>query len=85
MSYWEVHGVLFLAGLLFFPRLTVILFSAVTGGFFFWAGFIFFPRIFIAVLACITYWQTNPVLCVIACLLCLAGESCEKAAAKSTL
>ena len=77
-NFWNIHGLLFLLGLVFFPRLTVWIFSAVTGGFFFWLGFLFFPRIFIAVIAAVNYWDANPVLVIIACWLCLCGEFAEK-------
>jgi hypothetical protein len=78
MNYWDTHGIFFLIGLLLFPRITVIFISSVTGGFFFWAVFLLFPRIVIAILAASTYWHTNPVLVLIAFLLCLGGEATEK-------
>jgi len=86
MDYWAVHGFWLLVGLTFLPRLTVIIGTlvgalALSYGILFWIGFILFPRIFIAILAAYNYWDTNPVLVVIACLLCLGGEGCEKGAA----
>ena len=45
MNFWDVHGICFLLGLSFFPRITVWFFSAVAGGFIFWVGFLFVPRI----------------------------------------
>ncbi len=32
MNFWEVHGIVFLLGLVFFPRITVLFFSGVAGG-----------------------------------------------------
>lgn len=84
-EFWQVHGILFLLGLVFLPRITVFFFSAVTGGFLFWLGFLIFPRIFIAVLAAYYYWDTNPFLTVFAILLCLGGESAEKSGLKVKL
>lgn len=82
VDFWTIHGWFFLLGLVFFPRITVWFFSAVTGGFWFWVGFLIFPRIFIAVIACIGFWDTNPVLCVISILCCLGGEVAEKSAGR---
>ena len=78
MDYWDTHGIFFLLGLIFFPRITAIFFSAVTGGICFWVGFLFFPRLFIAVIACINFWDANPILCFIACLCALPCEVYEK-------
>ena len=78
MNFWDVHGIIFLLGLCFFPRITVWFFSTVTGGFLFWLGFLLVPRIYIAIIACYNFWETNPVLCVIAVLSCLGGEGTEK-------
>lgn len=78
MSYWEVHGVLFLIGLTLFPRLTVLLFSHVTGLLIFWIFFMCFPRIVIPILAAYHYWDSNPILVVISFLICLGGETGEK-------
>lgn len=38
------------------------------------------PRFLIAYLATVAYWQTNPILVVIAWLVALGGESSEKTA-----
>jgi len=78
VNYWEAHGLLFLLGLIFFPRITVLLFSRVTGGLLFWIGFLIFPRIFIAILAAAHYWDTNPILVILAFAVCLSGEGGEK-------
>ncbi|HRY62249.1 MAG TPA: hypothetical protein P5056_00530 [Candidatus Paceibacterota bacterium] len=49
-------------------------------GFLGWFGWIFFPRITIAVLATNSYWDTNPVLVVIAWMIAFTSESKEKKA-----
>lgn len=77
-DFWAVHGLLFLLGLMFFPRITVFFFSAVTGGILFWIVFLFFPRIVVAILAVVHYWDTNPILVICAFIWCLGGESSEK-------
>lgn len=74
MSFWQEHGIFFLLGLLCFPRLTVWLVSAVTGGFWFWIMFLFFPRTIIAILAAVTYWDTNPILVFISVIACVELE-----------
>lgn len=78
MNFWEVHGVFFLLGLVFFPRLTVIFFSHVTGGPLFWIFFLLLPRLCIPILAAANYWDTNPVLVILSFVICLGGESGEK-------
>ena len=78
MSFWNVHGILFLIGLTLFPRLTVILFSYVTGGVIFWGFFLLAPRLVIPILAAFHYWDTNPVLVVVSFFICLGGETGEK-------
>ena len=84
-NFWEVHGILFLIGITFFPRITVLLFSHVTGGLLFWIFFLIFPRIVIPILAAYHYWDTNPVLVILSFIICLSGETGEKYAAKKTV
>ncbi len=78
MNYWEHHGILFLVGLTLFPRITVILFSGVTGGPIFWVFFLILPRLCIPILAAAHYWDTNPILVILAFIICLSGEGGEK-------
>ena len=77
MDFWDVHGIWFIVFMLFFPRLT-ILFATVWGGFWWWLGLIFTPRLMCAILATVNYWNTNPVLCVLAWIVAIPGESLEK-------
>ena len=80
MGFWEVHGILFIICMLFFPRLTMlfsgIFMSWISPLFFF--GWLLVPRITVAILATCVYWTTNPVLCVFTWLWALGGESTEK-------
>ena len=79
MNFWDVHGIFFLIGLVLFPRITVIFFSQITGfGLLFWIAFLIFPRIVIPILAAYYYWDTNPVLVVLAFLISLSTETGEK-------
>ena len=85
MNFWQAHGLFFLLGLVFFPRITVFFFSQVTGGLVFWVFFLFFPRLVIPILAAYHYWGTNPVLVILSFLICLGGETSEKTVVKRTV
>ena len=80
INYFENHGWAWLQLVLWFlfPRLSFIFLSAMTGGFFFWLGVLIFPRIMVAYWATFYYWDTNPILCLIAWLLALGIEPFEK-------
>jgi hypothetical protein len=77
-SYWDAHGLLLLVGLALLPRLTLLLSSIATGGLLWWAGWLVAPRVLVATLATISYFETNPLLVVVAWLVALGGESSEK-------
>lgn len=81
-DFWQVHGVGFVLAMCFFPRLTLLFSSVVSGGIFWWLGWLIAPRILVAILASSAYWQTNPILVVITWLWALAGEGTEKGAMK---
>lgn len=81
-SFWTHHSIFQLLGWVFFPRLMFWFFSVMTGGFMFWVGVFFVPRIMIAFWATTYYWDTNPVLCLVAWLCAFTGESAEKKAVK---
>lgn len=72
------HGILQLLGWVFFPRIMFIFFSAMTGGLFFWVGVLFIPRFMVAFWATTYYWDTNPILCILAWLIAIPSESAEK-------
>ncbi len=68
MNYWSVHGILFLLAAVCFPRLTLLFGSATPFGLLGWLGWLFVPSLVVAYLATSLYWDTNPVLCVMAWL-----------------
>lgn len=77
MDFWEVHGIFFLFFITFFPRLTMLFAVAVPFGPLAWLGWIFAPHLTVAVLATQYYWNTNPILCVIAWFVAFAGTGGE--------
>lgn len=77
MTFFDVHThwLAFLIFITLFPRLTM-LFTGIC--FFpwahivwFWVGWVITPRFVVAILATTFYWHTNPILCVIAWIICL--------------
>ncbi len=92
MDFWQVHSWLFLIGLVFFPRLTMLIAGTVwkfasfatPWGILAWVGWVFSPSLVIAILATIYYWNTNPILCIVAWLLFLSktGGAASKASSK---
>lgn len=78
INFWDKRGVFFLFFIAFFPRLTLLFSSVVSGGFIWWLGFIFCPRILVATLATVAYFHTNPVLVSMSWLIALGGEFFEK-------
>lgn len=81
LDFFTNHGYLQLIGWALFPRIMFIFFSVMSGGFFFWLGVVFVPRLMVAFWATTYYWDTNPVLCVLAWMIALSGESKEKSLA----
>ena len=77
MNFYDTpHWFIMLLCWAIFPRLTMLL----TGfcflpfaGFLFWVGWIFIPRFLIAFFATYHFWNTNPVLCVIAWVVAISG------------
>ena len=82
MDFFTNHGVLTLICLAIFPRLTLIFSSFASGGLLWWLGWIFAPHLLVAILA-IPYWETNPVLVIIAWIVALGGTSGETKVATS--
>ena len=70
MDFWSVHGVWFIVFMFLFPRLTMlfmgICFMPFAHPVLFFFGWLLTPRLVIAILATSVYWDTNPVLCVLA-------------------
>jgi hypothetical protein len=75
-NFWELHSLLFLFFMLFFPRLT-LLFATAWGGFWWWMGLIFAPRFMAALIGTILFWDTNPVLVIISWFFALGGTHTE--------
>ena len=87
VNFWDIHGLLFIFFMFFFPRLTM-LFAGICSAFsglLFWLGWIFVPRITVAVLASMIYWTHNPLLVIITWIWALSGETTEKSAVKNKL
>ena len=64
-----------------FPRIAMIvamLFGGLGVAFLGILGWIFVPRITIAIIATVNYFDTNPVLCILAWIILLCGEGAEK-------
>lgn len=78
INYWQKRGPFFLVFVTFFPRLTLLFSSVVSGGFLWWLGFFFCPRFLVAVLATAAYWNTNPMLVTISWFVAIFGEAIEK-------
>lgn len=76
MNFFDNHGILVLFGLAIFPRLTLLLASFSTGGIFWWLGWLFTPHLLVAILS-LPYWNSNPVLVIIAWLCAIAGTGGE--------
>lgn len=77
MDFWQTHGILFLLGCTFFPRITLLFFSAVSFGFWTFIGWLFVPHLTVAIIATTLYWDTNPILVIIAWLVAFGGTSAE--------
>ena len=81
MNFFEQHGILTLLCLAFFPRLTLLIASFATGGLLWWLGWFFAPHVLVAFLS-LPYWDSNPVLVVIAWLIAFSGTGTEAAVVK---
>ncbi|MCC6404840.1 MAG: hypothetical protein IT405_00415 [Candidatus Yanofskybacteria bacterium] len=78
MDFWQVHGLIFLICIALFPRITMLVAGTVGSfGLLGWLGWIFAPHLTVAILATTYYWNTNPVLCVIAWFVALSGTTYE--------
>lgn len=82
MDFWNYHTALFLIGATFFPRITTLFFTTVSFGFLAIIGWIFTPHLLVAIYATMYYWDSNPVLCIIAWFMAFAGTGGEATVAK---
>lgn len=84
MDWWVEHpgflGFLLLILLAIFPRITLlcamVFGNLVSGGILWWLGWFIWPNLLIAILA-IPYWDSNPVLVIIAWVFAFAGGGSE--------
>ncbi len=81
VSFWDAHTYdwLILVGLALFPRIT-LLFVGGPAGLLQWVGWFICPHLLVAILATTRYWDTDPVLCVIAWFFAFAGTGGESKA-----
>lgn len=84
MNFWQVHGILFLIFITFFPRLTMLFAVGVPFGILAWLGWLFVPHILVAILATTYYWHTNPILCIISWIVALGGTGTEAKVVQAT-
>ena len=82
MNFFNQHEAITLVFLAIFPRLTLLIASFATGGLLWWLGWIFAPHLLVAILS-IPYWDSNPVLVIIAWVMALSGTSTEAKAIHS--
>lgn len=82
VDFFQAHQYpwLLLIGLAVFPRIT-LLFVGGPFGLLHWLGWLIAPHLLVAILATTHYWDTNPVLCVIAWFVAFAGTGGESRAA----
>jgi uncharacterized membrane protein YGL010W len=84
IDFLENHGAGTLIFLALFPRLTLLFGSFATGGLLWWLGWIFAPHLLVAILA-IPYFDTNPILVVIAWIVAFSGTTAEGSTASSRI
>ena len=85
IDFWQVHGWWFLIFITFFPRLTMLFAVATPFGLLAWLGWFFVPHLTVAILATIYYWETNPILCIVAWLVALLGTGGEAEVVDNTV
>ncbi|MEO8099753.1 MAG: hypothetical protein ABI811_18795 [Acidobacteriota bacterium] len=83
MDFWTQHGLLFLLGCAFFPRITMLFFSGISFGLWYILGWIFAPHLLVAIIATGMYWDTNPVLVILAWAFAFGGTGGEAKVAHS--
>lgn len=77
MDFWHEHTIFFLFFVTLFPRLTLLFAVTAPFGFLAWLGWLFAPHLVVAILATQYYWETNPILCIIAWFVAFAGTGGE--------
>lgn len=84
MDFYERHDCFTMIGLALFPRLTLLFGNFISGGLLWWIGWIIAPNFLVAFMA-LRYWDSNPILVIVAWIFAFGGTSSEsKAASKCT-
>lgn len=84
MDFFHAHpgtAWLLLIGLAIFPRITLFI-AGGPFGLLHWLGWLFTPHLLVAILATARYWDTNPILCIVAWFIAFAGTGGEGRAAR---
>jgi hypothetical protein len=76
MNFWDYHGIWFLLGLTFFPRITTFFFMATPFWWLAWLGWIFTPHLLVAFYS-LQYWNENPFLVFMAWVIAFTGTGGE--------
>jgi len=82
MDFFDNYGVIALLGLAVFPRITLLIGSFASGGLLWWVGWLIAPHFLVAILS-IPYWDSNPILVVIAWIMAFSGTGLESRAASA--
>jgi hypothetical protein len=75
------HGIWFLIGLAIIPRITLLLFAATPFGWLAWLGWLFVPHFLVAILS-LPFWDTHPILVIIAWIMAFVGTASEGGSAR---
>lgn len=75
------HGIWFLIGLALVPRITLLFFAATPFGWLAWLGWVVAPHFLVAVLS-LPFWNSHPVLVIIAWLMAFLGTGGEAQTAR---
>eukprot|EP01112_Ceratiomyxa_fruticulosa_P014861 TRINITY_DN4309_c0_g1_i3.p1 TRINITY_DN4309_c0_g1~~TRINITY_DN4309_c0_g1_i3.p1 ORF type:complete len:454 (-),score=68.85 TRINITY_DN4309_c0_g1_i3:194-1555(-) len=62
IGFWSRHGILYLFGATFFPKMVLLYCIITLRPWYFWAMWSICPQILVALLAYQRYWETDPVL-----------------------
>jgi hypothetical protein len=82
MDFFDNHGVITLLGLAIFPRITLLIASFASGGLLWWIGWLIAPHFLVAILS-IPYWDSNPILVVVAWIMAFSGTGLESRVVQS--
>ena len=84
ISFWDAHTYdwVVLIGLALFPRITMLFIGGPLAalqwfGVLHWIGWVVAPHLLVAIVATTMYWDTDPILCVVAWFFAFAGTGGE--------